>query len=258
MTSFYPVFLNVEGRRCVVIGGGQIAEGKVLKLIDSGAKIIVISPDATQAIRDAADRGVIEFNLRKYEAGDLQGAFLVIAATNDPVVNQEIFQEAESQGILLNAVDDPPRCSFIAPAIVERGPVTLAISTGGASPALARKLREILDGSSELDWADATNVLSRARQIIKDKKVAVDPQRWQCYMTPELLSMAQSGREDEALEILMDGLLGKDSTANGPGAHGTGERCSNIGEWVSGGCPTRKQMTGGSASRGRTPQTAGD
>ena len=249
MTTFYPVFLNLEGRRCVVIGGGQIAAGKVLKLIDSRAKIIVISPGATPAIRDAADRGDIEFNQRMYQAGDLQGAFLAIAATNDRVVNQEIFEEAEKLGVLLNAVDDPARCSFIAPSIVERGPVTLAISTGGASPALARKLREILADSPALDWADATSVLSKARQIIKEKQVAVDPQRWQCCMTDKLLELAQAGLEDEALALLMDGLLGKDSTG----------RCSNIGECVSGGCQTRNQgPTGASRGRGRVAQTAGD
>ena len=249
MTTFYPIFLNLQGRRCIIIGGGQIAEGKILKLIDSGAKIIVISPDATQGIRDAVDRGDIEFNLRKYQASDLEGAFLVIAATNDRVVNQEIFEEAERLGVLLNAVDDPPRCSFIAPAVVERGPVTLAISTGGASPALARKLRETLAKSPALDWAEATSVLSKARQLIKEQQTAVDPQRWQCCMPQELLELVQSGRENEALELLMDGLLGKDSTA----------RCSNIGECVSGGCQTRHQgSNGSSAGRGRVAQTAGN
>ena len=249
MKTFYPVFLNLNGRRCVVIGGGQIAEGKVLKLIDSGAKIVVISPDATQNIRDIAGRGDVELNLRKYQTGDLAGAFLVIAATNDRVVNQEIFEEAESLGVLLNAVDDPPRCSFIAPSIVERGPVTLAISTGGASPALARKLRETLAESPALDWADATGVLSKARQVIKEQQVAVDPQRWQCCMTPELLTLARSGREHEALEMLMNGLLGMNP--NG--------LCSNIGECVSGGCQTKRQQLANSAmSRGHMAQTAGD
>ena len=252
MTTFYPVFLNLKGRRCIVIGGGKIAEGKVLKLIDSGAKIFVISPDATPAIRDAADRGAIEFNLRKYQVGDLEGAFLAIAATNDRVVNQVIFEEAENLGVLLNAVDDPARCSFIAPSIIERGPVTLAISTGGASPALARKLRETLAQSPALDWADATSVLSKARQIIKEKQVAVDPQRWQCCMTPELLALARSDREDEALEKLLDDLLGKYS--NG--------MCSNIGECVAGGCVTRNPSSRGATesvdNQGRVAQTAGD
>jgi precorrin-2 dehydrogenase/sirohydrochlorin ferrochelatase len=253
MPTFYPVFLNLTGRRCVIIGGGQIAEGKISKLLDSGAKIIVISPDATQGIRSFAERGQIELDLRKYQQGDLQGAFLVIAATNDRVVNQEIFEEAEKQGILLNAVDDMPRCSFIAPSIVEKGPVTVAISTGGASPALARKLRENMEVSSALDWADATGVLSKARQIIKDEQIAVDPQRWQCCMTDELLTMIQAGHENEALDLLMDLLLGKDS--NG--------KCSNVAECVDGGCQIRNTQTVNveldvNGNQDRMAQTAGD
>ena len=253
MPTFYPVFLNLTGRRCVIIGGGQIAEGKISKLLDSGAKIIVISPDATQGIRGFAERGQIELDLRKYQEGDLQGAFLAIAATNDRVVNQEIFEEAEKQGILLNAVDDMPRCSFIAPSVVEKGPVTVAISTGGASPALARKLREKMEVSSALDWADATSVLSKARQIIKDKQIAVDPQRWQCCMTDELLTMIQAGHENEALDQLMDLLLGKDS--NG--------KCSNVAECVDGGCQIRNTQTVNvelnlNGNQDRMAQTTGD
>lgn len=253
MPTFYPVFLNLTGRRCVIIGGGQIAEGKISKLLDSGAKIIVISPDATQGIRGFTERGQIKLDLRKYQEGDLQGAFLVIAATNDQAVNQEIFEEAEKQGILLNAVDDMSRCSFIAPSIVEKGPVTVAISTGGASPALARKLREKMEVSSALDWADATGVLSKARQIIKDKQIAVDPQRWQCCMTDELLTMIQAGHENEALDLLMDLLLGKDS--NG--------KCSNVAECVDGGCQIRNTQTVNvelnlNGNQDRMAQTAGD
>ena len=253
MTTFYPVFLNLTGRRCVIIGGGQVAEGKVSKLLDSGAKIIVISPDATQGIRDYADSGQIEYNLRKYQEGDLNGAFLVVAATNDRVVNQEIFEEAEKSGILLNAVDDMPRCSFIAPSIVEKGPITVAISTGGASPALARKLRAKLEVSPALDWADATNMLSHARQIIKDKQIALDPQRWQCCMTDELLTMIQAGHENEALDLLMDLLLGKDS--NG--------KCSNVAECADGGCQIRNTQTVNvelnlNGNQARMAQTTGD
>ncbi len=249
MTTFYPVFLNLTGRRCVIIGGGQVAEGKVSKLLDSGAKIIVISPDATQGIRDYADSGQIEYNLRKYQEGDLNGAFLVVAATNDRVVNQEIFEEAEKSGILLNAVDDMPRCSFIAPSIVEKGPITVAISTGGASPALARKLREKLEVSPALDWADATNMLSHARQIIKDKQIALDPQRWQCCMTDELLTLIQAGHEDEALEILMNRLLGNVSD----------DTCSNVAECVSGGCPIRNaDAQDVTPQQDRMAQTTGD
>jgi len=252
MTTFYPVFLNLTGRRCIIIGGGQIAEGKISKLLDSGAKIVVISPDATQGIRRFAETGDVELDLRKYQPGDLKGAFLVIAATNDRVVNQEIFEEAETLGVLLNAVDDLPRCSFIAPSIVESGPVAIAISTGGASPALARKLRETLTDSRHLQWADATGVLSKARQVIKDEQVAIDPQRWQCCMTSDFLALAKSGREDEAMEVLLDGLLGNDSKG----------KCSNIAECVSGSCQVRNQSRHDSAEnrngQDRMAQAAGD
>ena len=249
MATFYPVFLNLTGRRCVIIGGGQIAEGKITKLLESAAEIIVVSPDATQGIRDFAQAGKIELDLRKYQPGDLQGAFLAIAATNDRVVNQEIFQEAEKQGILLNAVDDMPRCSFIAPSVVNKGPVTVAISTGGASPALARKLRENMKVSSVLDWAEATSVLSKARQIIKEKKIAIDPQRWQCCMTDEILKLTQDNQEEKALEILMDSLMGKDS--NG--------KCSDVAECGSGGCQIRKSaFSDSSQKQNRMAETAGD
>ena len=249
MATFYPVFLNLTGRRCVIIGGGQIAEGKITKLLESAAEIIVVSPDATQGIRDFAQAGKIELDLRKYQPGDLQGAFLAIAATNDRVVNQEIFQEAEKQGILLNAVDDMPRCSFIAPSVVNKGPVTVAISTGGASPALARKLRENMKVSSVLDWAEATSVLSKARQIIKEKKIAIDPQRWQFCMTDEILKLTQDNQEEKALEILMDSLMGKDS--NG--------KCSDVAECGSGGCQIRKSaFSDSSQKQNRMAETAGD
>ena len=120
---------------------------------------------------------------------------------------------------------------------------------------MARKLRETLSKSSALDWADATGVLSKARRMIKEQQAAVDPQRWQCCMTPELLTLARSGYEHKALEMLMNGLLGEYS--NG--------LCSNIGECVSGGCPTRNQGNSGdqesagpAANQDRMPQTAGD
>ena len=246
MTNFYPVFLNLTGRRCVIIGGGQIATGKISKLLDAGANIVVISPDVTEEIRNLSDKGFTELYLRKYQVGDIDGAFLVIAATNDRAVNQQIFEDAEKSGVLLNAVDDMPHCSFIAPSVVERGSVTVAISTGGASPALARKLRETLENSGDLGWADATNVLSKTRQLIKDNQIEVDPQRWQCCMTPEVLQLAQSGQEEESHETLMNGLLGND--ANG--------KCSNIAECVSGGCQVRNSEPSG--VQNTLAQAAGD
>ncbi len=226
MQSYYPVFLNLEGKRSVIIGGGPVAERKITKLIESGSHITLISPKVTPTIRQAAQDGSVEWLEREYRPGDLSGAFIAIAATNQRTVNQQVFEEAERLGVLLNVVDDPPRCGFIAPSIIERGPVTLAISTGGASPALARKLRESLSESPELKWADLADVLARAREHLKAKSVPVDPQRWQCCLTPELLDLVQTGREGDALQSLLAGLTGEHSD----------ELCDNVGRCQPKGC----------------------
>ncbi len=215
MTSYYPVYLNLRGRRCVIIGGGAVAEGKISRLLDSGAVICVISPDATPGIRQFVDDGSVRWEQREYRPGDLEGAFIAIAATNLREVNRRIFEEAEQRGVMLNAVDDPPNCSFITPSIVQRGPVTLAISTGGVSPALARKLRESLQRSDDLAWADLSGVTAVARSHLREAELlsTIDPQRWQCCITHQLLSMAQNGQAAEAAETLIGALTGE----RGPG-----------------------------------------
>ena len=212
MTTYYPVYLNLRGRRCVIVGGGIVAEGKISRLLDSGAVICVISPDATPGIRQFVADGAVRWEQREYREGDLAGAFIAIAATNLREVNRSIFKEAEARGVMLNAVDDPPNCSFIAPAIVQRGPVTLAISTGGVSPALARKLRESLETSEALAWADLSSVMAVARSHLREEGLltSIAPLRWQCCITPELLAMAQDGRQAEATETLLAGLMGDD------------------------------------------------
>ena len=237
MTAYYPVYLNLRGRRCVIVGGGTVAEGKISRLLDSGAEICVVSPDATPGIRQFVADGAVRWEQRKYQYGDLDGTFLAIAATNVREVNRRIFEEAEARGIMLNAVDDPPNCSFIAPSIVQRGPVTLAISTGGVSPALARKLRESLQSSGDLAWADLSSVMAVARSHLREVGLlsTIDPQRWQCCITPQLLAMAQDGRDAEAVETLLTGLMGQPSDENG----GRG-LCDDVTACRSEGCRVRK------------------
>jgi siroheme synthase-like protein len=230
MPDYYPVFLNLAGKRCVIVGGGTIAQGKIGGLLQAGCKITVISPDATPGIRQAAQRGDVTWLERAYQPGDLAGAFIGVAATNVWHVNREIFEEAERLGVLLNVVDDPDLCSFIAPSIFKREPVTLAISTGGASPALARKLRETLANAEALEWADLADVLARARRVIKEKRVVIDPERWQCCITRSLLEMAQEGRSDEALNLLLSQLLDSET----PGM------CDNPAKCQPRSCPARQ------------------
>ncbi len=167
-----------------------------------------------------------------------------MAATNVWHVNREIYDEAERLGVLLNVVDDADLCTFIAPSIVKRHPITLAISTGGASPALARKLRETLANDPNLRWADLAGVLGRARKIIKEQHAAVDPDRWQCCITEELLTMAQQGQEEEAVEKLLSRLLDP----------GQADLCSNLGKCSSNGCGVRPRNRITKKVRKKVPQ----
>lgn len=144
MTTFYPVYFDLETRPCVVIGGGVVAEQKVLGLIEAGARVTVVSEQVTPRLDELAALGRIQLTRRPYRRGDLDGVFLAIAAPEDRALNQEIWEEAETRGIPLNAVDDLPHCTFIAPAIYRQGDLVIAISTGGKSPALAVRLRERL------------------------------------------------------------------------------------------------------------------
>src|SRR5438552_2042037 len=140
--TFYPVFLNLRGRRAVVIGGGAVAEQKVLGLLAAGAHVTVVSPETTPRLADLAAAGGIELRRRPYRAGDLAGAWLAIAGTDDREANAGVWAEAEREGVLMNAVDDLDHCSFIAPAIHREGSITVAVSTSGKSPAVADRLRE--------------------------------------------------------------------------------------------------------------------
>ena len=142
MTAFYPVFLDLHGRRAVVIGGGAVAEQKVHGLVGAGAHVTVVSTDVSPALGALARRNAIEHKRRPYRRGDLKGAWLAIAATDDRGTNGAVWAEAEQLGVPLNAVDDLEHCSFIAPAVHREGDITVAVSTAGKSPALAVRLRQ--------------------------------------------------------------------------------------------------------------------
>ena len=207
MPAYYPAFIDVRDRRCVVIGGGNIGEEKVLKLLDCDAKVLVISPDVTDGVGGLVDSESVDWIQREYQPGDLKGAFIAIAATDDNKVNRQIAEEAEQRNVLLNVVDVTHLCTFIAPSVVRRGDVTIAVSTGGASPALARKFREELSGSRILEYADLAPLLSEARAELKRAGARVDPDHWQRCIDGHLLDLVQSGRTKEAKDTLMANLL---------------------------------------------------
>ncbi len=163
----YPVCLiDLSRRRTVVIGGGRVALRKVQGLLAAEASITLVSPEVIPELESVSRAGLLAWVPRAYQPGDLSGAFLVIAATDDPQVNQAIWEEAMQVGCLINVVDDPARSNFIVPALVRRGELLLAVSTGGASPALARRIRERLEGEFGAEYGDLVALLGELRPVL--------------------------------------------------------------------------------------------
>jgi precorrin-2 dehydrogenase / sirohydrochlorin ferrochelatase len=161
---YYPIFLDLRGRSCLVVGGGKVGQRKVEGLVEAGAKVTVISPDLTPSLRRLAKKRKINYLSRRYRKGDLQGHFLAYAATSDASAQRLMAGEARRADILLNVVDRPVLCRFIAPAIVRRGDLIIAISTSGASPALAKKVREELEQVFGPEYAAALRFLRSLRK----------------------------------------------------------------------------------------------
>jgi precorrin-2 dehydrogenase/sirohydrochlorin ferrochelatase len=169
--SLFPLFLKLTNRRCIVVGGGKIAESKIDSLRAADAAITVITPQASERVSEQAAAGEVTLITRAYKNGDLVGAFLVVAATDDPAINRAVFSEATATGVLCNAVDDPPFCHFYFPSIVRRGDLQIAISTAGNSPALAQQLRQQLNEQLPLDLGDWLTELGNLRREV----VAAEP-----------------------------------------------------------------------------------
>src|SRR5262245_60498654 len=201
MTTFYPVYLDLRGRRCVVIGGGTVAQHKIQGLLEAGARVTVISPEASTALEDLADQGKLEIFWRRYRHGDLAGAFLAIAATDDRSANGEAWDEAQALGIPFNAVDDLPRCSFIAPAIHRQGDITVTVSTGGKAPALAVRLRDRIAALVTSEYGTFTRLLGGLRSEIagRIRDFKSRTRAWYRIVDSDAIEYVRRGDEDGAV-----------------------------------------------------------
>ena len=162
----FPIFLKLAGRRCLVVGAGGIAESKIESLLTTEAKIHVVAPRSTQSIQRWVREERISWEARPFEPADLEQVSLVITATDSEAINQFVFQEACARGVLCNSVDDPEHCDFYCPAIVRRGPLQIAISTGGNSPALAQRLRRELEEQFAPEYEGWVRSLGKARASV--------------------------------------------------------------------------------------------
>jgi len=202
--QFYGAFLRLTGRHCVVVGGGPVAERKCTGLLDAGAVVTVIAPTATESVVKMAEVGTLRWKMRPYQQDDLQDAFLVIAATDSREVNRQIHEEAERAGKLVNVVNDQTLGNFIVPAMIHRGRLSIGVSTSGASPLVAKRIRQQLEDvfgeeyEVYLDWlADVRKQLLLTHGEEKQRtdllKQVTDSQ---------LLSLLREGREEEAKALL--------------------------------------------------------
>jgi precorrin-2 dehydrogenase/sirohydrochlorin ferrochelatase len=199
--AFYPIHLNLSGRRCVVVGGGRVAERKVRGLLDAGGAVVVVAPDATDGLRALAADGALRWVASRYERSHLDGAFLVLAATDDRMVNARVVDDANGAGILVNGADAPEDGSFITPALVRRGGLVLTATTSGGSPTLAAVVRERLETEYGAEWEAIAELFGGIREQIKaagateaERKDAVR----RLLQDSHLRAMLKEGRLDDA------------------------------------------------------------
>jgi len=177
VTSLFPMFLKLEGKQCLVVGAGRVGEPKIGGLLETGARIRVVSLEAGPAVREWARAGKIDLELRGFLPEDLDGAFLAVVATNSRTLNERVYREAQRRGVLCNVVDVPDLCDFFYPAVVRRGDLQIAISTAGQSPSLAQKIRQQLEkqfGSGYATWVaelGETRKLILASDLNKERKL---------------------------------------------------------------------------------------
>lgn len=164
--SLFPAFLKLAGRRCLLVGGGPVAESKLGVLLRAGAQLTIISPKLTPGLRECVRRGEVLWKSREFEVSDIDGVFLVVAATGDDRANELVFREADRRNTLCNAVDEPERSHFYYPAVVQRGALQIAISTAGLSPSLAQRLRKELEVQFGPEYEDLTEWLGRVRSLL--------------------------------------------------------------------------------------------
>lgn len=208
MPEYYPAFLNIEDRPCVVIGGGAVAEQKVKLLLRSKATIKVISPDFTPGLQELGEKGKIDLVQRRYQHGDLFGQFIATAATNNNSVNEAIFREANERGIPVNVVDVTRLCSFIVPAVVRRGNITFAISTGGKSPAMARKVREDLERFFPEEYGKLLELVAEVREDFKKSGEKFDPETWNKALNSNVMDVIKNGKRRDAKALILSMLRG--------------------------------------------------
>lgn len=201
--GFYPVFLDLTDRLCLVIGGGAVAERKVEGLLRAGGVVTVISPALTERLNVWVKEGKVRHVTRRYRMGDLTGYRIAFAATSNVEVNRAVYAEGRRTGVWVNAADDPSNCDFILPSVLRRGELVVAVSTGGKSPALAKAIREELEAYFPEGYADLAAIISEVRQELQKLSLRVSGDTWRKAINRDLLRLVEEGKRREAKDYLL-------------------------------------------------------
>ena len=200
---YYPIHLDLKGRRVLVVGGGTVAEGKVQQLISAGARVCLVSPIIERNLEGLLSQGLIEHLARRFEEADLDGASLVISATDDAAVNETVARAAGRRGVWCNVVDEPELCDFITPALVVRGELQIGVSTGGGSPTLAQRVkREIADLIGD-EYGELLEIAAGMRAEAKQSVEGFERRReiLRAFVESEAIDLLRQGRREDACRI---------------------------------------------------------
>jgi precorrin-2 dehydrogenase/sirohydrochlorin ferrochelatase len=196
---YYPAMLDLAGRAALLVGGGEVANQKAGPLIEAGATLRVVAPELVPALRARIDAGEATWEQRPVAPGDTEGCAVVVCATNNREVNKQVSEEARRAGIPVNVVDDPELCTFIVPATVRRGPLQVAVSTGGRSPAFAKFMRKELEQTVGEEYGVLAAMAGRMRDLARDAGIGYQQRdEAAAQVLPELLALLRAGREADA------------------------------------------------------------
>ncbi|MFC2067408.1 bifunctional precorrin-2 dehydrogenase/sirohydrochlorin ferrochelatase [Chloroflexota bacterium] len=207
---YYPVALNIAGRQCAIIGGGEVALRKVNMLLGAGAEVTVISPNMCPDLIQMAVRGKILTINREYRTGDLKNVFVAIAATDNVETNEQVVIEAREGAVLVNVIDDAENSDFIVPSSFRRGSLSITVSTSGKSPALARKIRSQLEKEISADYSTLVDIISEVRSELKKRNIIVDSNNWQEALDIDhMLDLLRIGENEKSKSLLLNNILTK-------------------------------------------------
>jgi siroheme synthase-like protein len=210
--GYLPILVEMTARPCLVVGGGAVAERKVEALLEVGASVTIVSPLLTERLESRVTEGAVRHVPRAYRPGDLVGHALAFVATHDRTLNAQVFRDARARGVWVNASDDPAHCDFILPSVVRRGDLTIAVATGGTSPALSRAVREELEAYLPDHYATLVQVVGEVRRELRLRACVPGPDEWHAALGADLRRLIAEGQRDAAKTYLLT-RLGSDRCA---------------------------------------------